>query len=68
MITGSKLDMAFYKETCPWTLNGERVTIVDDNEHLGLIVSGMDEEQKNVDENIQKCRNSLFALLGPAYS
>ena len=68
VITGSKLDMAFYKETCPWTLNGERVTIVDDNEHLGLIVSGMDEEQKNVDENIQKCRNSLFALLGPAYS
>ena len=28
----------------------------------------MDEEQKNVDENIEKCRKSLFSLLGPAYA
>ena len=42
--------------------------MVDNNEHLGLIVSGADEEQKNVDENITKCRNSLLALLGPAFA
>ena len=27
-----------------------------------------DEEQKNIDENISKCRNSLYALLGPAFA
>ena len=41
---------------------------MDTNEHLGLVVAGSEEEQKNVDENIIKCRNSLFALLGPAFS
>ena len=68
VVAGSKVDMEFYKETTPWTLDGERVKVVDSNEHLGLIVAGSDEEQKNVDENIIKCRNSLFALLGPAFS
>ena len=67
VVTGSKLDMAFYKETKPWTLNGERIRVVDSNEHLGLVVSGLDEEQKNIDANLVKCRNSLFAMLGPAF-
>ena len=62
------MDMAFYKETSPWTLNGEGVRVVDKNEHLGLIVSGNDEEKKNIDENISKCRSSLFSMLGPAYA
>ena len=65
VISGSKLDMAYYKDTRPWTLNGERVRVVDTNEHLGLVVSGLDEEQKNVDANLVKCRNSLFAMLDP---
>ena len=60
--------MSFYKDTTPWTLNGEVVRVVDTNEHLCLQVSGGDEEQLNIDENIVRCRNSLFALLGPAYS
>ena len=60
--------MAYYKETSPWTLCGERVRVVDKNEHLGMIVSGSDEEEKNIDENISKCRSSLFSLLGPAYA
>ena len=60
--------MFFDKETKPWTLNGETIRVVDNNEHLGLIVSGMEEERKNIDENIIKCRNSLFALLGPVYA
>ena len=42
--------------------------MVDRNEHLGLIVAGLDEEQKNIDANISKCRASLFALLGPAFA
>ena len=68
VVTGSKQDMSFYKDTTPWTLDGEVIKVVDSNEHLGLVVSGSDEEQSNVDENIIKCRTSLFALLGPAYS
>ena len=68
VVTGSKQDMAFYKDTTPWRLNGEVVKVVDTNDHLGLVVAGIDEEQKNVDQNIINCRNSLFALLGPAFS
>ena len=33
--------MAFYKETKSWTLNGERIRVVDSNEHLGLVSLGL---------------------------
>jgi hypothetical protein len=52
-VTGSKIDMQYFQDISPWTLNGETVSVVDNNEHLGLIVSGLNEEQKNVDSNIQ---------------
>ena len=68
VVTGSKHDMNYYKEIKPWKLNGEQVDVVEDNDHLGLVVSGISEEQKNIDQNISQCRNSLFALLGPALS
>ena len=68
VVTGSKIDMQYYKDTKPWHLNGVTIPVVENNEHLGILVSGTAEEEKNVDENIQKCRNSLFALLGPVYS
>ena len=68
VVTGSKHDMAYYKEMSPWTLNGKKISVVDENEHLGLVVSGLNEEQKKVDKNIVKCRNSLFALLGQAFA
>ena len=68
VVTGSKVDMAYFKDIAPWTLNGEKISVVDSNEHLGLVVAGCDEEQRNVDQNIVKCRNSIFALLGPAFS
>ena len=67
-ITGSKADMQFYKDTHMWVLNGETIDVTEDNEHLGLIVSGQAEESKNVDANIQQCRSSLFALLGAAFA
>ena len=68
VVTGSQTDMKFYTETGPWHLNGEKIPVVDNNVHLGLLVSGQNEEQKNADQNIQQCRKSLFSLLGPAYS
>jgi hypothetical protein len=68
VVTGSKHDMNFYQETKPWTLNGVRIPVVEENDHLGLVVSGWDEEQKNLDQNITKCRKSLFALLGSSFA
>ena len=68
VVTGSRHDMDYFSAVRPWTLNGERINVVTNNEHLGLIVSGLDEELKNVDQNITQCRNSLFSLLGPALS
>ena len=68
VVTGSKLDMAFYKDTTPWTLNGDKINVVDANEHLGLIVAGDNEEIRNIDENISKCRSSLYSLLGQGFA
>ena len=36
----------------------------EDNEHLGLVVSGIDEEVKNADQNIQSARDAIFSFLG----
>ena len=44
------------------------VSVREDNDHLGLIISGIREEEKNVDLKIQKARGALFKLLGPAFS
>ena len=62
-VTGSKIDMQYYKDIKMRKLYGEQIDVTEDNEHLGLIVSGQDEEAKHVDENITQCRSSLFAIL-----
>ena len=67
-ITGSPKDMDYYKDISIWSLHGDPLRVEDDNDHLGLIVSGKKEEQKNVDKNIDSARRSLFSLLGNIYS
>ena len=67
-ITGSRIDMSYYKDINMWSLDGAPLTVADDNEHLGLIVSGLDEEIKNVDKNIDSTRKQLFNLLGNIFS
>ena len=67
-ITGSKLDMKYYEDTSFWSLYGEKLDVTADNEHLGLIVSGVDEEIKNVDKNVTAARNSIFGFLGNIFS
>jgi hypothetical protein len=67
-ITGSKIDMQYFEDIQMWKLYNETITVTEDNEHLGLIVSGQDEEVKNIDEKIKRCRSSLFFLLGFAFS
>ena len=48
-VVGSKQDMDYYKDIQPWNMDNQQVSVKDDNEHLGLIVSGPKEEDKNVD-------------------
>ena len=67
-ITGSKHDMQYYKEINIWSLYDEKLTVSEDNDHLGLIVSGLNEELKNVDKNIKAARDSLFSYLGNIFS
>ena len=67
-VTGSKLDMQYYKDIKMWSLYGDTIDVTEDNDHLGLIVSGQDEETKNVDANTQQCRSSLFSMLGSAFA
>ena len=68
VVTGSKIDMDYYGDISPWTLDSQPITVTEDNEHLGLVVSGINEEEKNVDSNTVQCRKSVFGLLGPAFA
>ena len=45
-----------------------KVTVRVDNEQFGQIISGLEQEQKNIDLRIQKGRNNIVGLLGPAFS
>ena len=42
-VTGSKQDMAYYEDINLWKLDGNALPVTEDNEDLGLIVSGTDE-------------------------
>ena len=66
-VVGCEQDMQYYKDVSPWKLNGDQIKVTVDNEHLGQIVSGKDQEQKNVDLKLSKARGALFSLLGPAF-
>ena len=58
--------MQYYQQISRFALNGDAIDVTEDNEHLGIIVSGEAEEQKDVDIILQLCRASMFTLLtGP---
>ena len=65
---GSNLDMEFYRDTTPWKMAGDTIKVVEDNEHLGQVVSGERQEAKNIDERIKKGRGYLFSMLGRAFA
>ena len=67
-VVGSEIDMNYYSDTAPWQLDNQKVKVTEDNDHLGQIVSGLRQEEKNVDLRISKGRNNIFGLLGPAFS
>jgi hypothetical protein len=49
-------------------MNDEVVKVVEDNEHLGQVVSGRNQEENNVDLRITKGRKCLFGLLGVGFA
>ena len=67
-ITGSKQDMSYCQDIPIWSLDGKKLAVTVDNDHLVLIVSGIDEELKNVDKCIDSARKILFNLLGNVFS
>ena len=67
-VSGPEIDIQYYSDTKPWSMDGQPIDVVENNDHLGQIVSGCKQEEKNIDLRIKKSQNSLFALLGPAFS
>ena len=67
-VTGSKHDIQYYRDVSFWSLYGDKIEVSENNDHLGMIVSGIDEEQKNVDKNIGAARNAIFSFLGNIFS
>ena len=67
-VVGSEIDSIYFYEVTPWVMDGETVQVVENNEHLGQIVSGTNQEEKNVDLKISKGRKNLFGLLGAGFS
>ena len=61
-VTGSKIDMDFYRDINLWTLYGHTLNVTEDNDHLGLIVSGVDEVSKNVEKSVRSARGMLFLI------
>ena len=49
-------------------MGGDVVKVVENNDHLGQIVSGLNQEIKNVDGSLTKGRKSLYGLLGPGFA
>ena len=49
VVTDSKQDMAYYQDVETWVLDKKKIAVTNENEHLGLIVSGLNEEDKNMD-------------------
>ena len=40
-IVGSEVDMSYYRDTTPWHMDGQKVQVTENNDHLGQIVSGI---------------------------
>ena len=51
-MSGSDIDRKFYSDTIPWSMGGVPIEVVEDNDHLGQIVSGVNQVIKNIDNRI----------------
>ena len=72
-VVGSEIDRKYFHDVKPWTMDNSTVLVVEDNEHLGQVVSGKNKEQKNVDLKkeerpctaywVQHSLSSVFSVL-----
>ena len=53
-IIGSEVDNSYFSDISPWIMDNETVEIVENNEHLGQIVSNVKQTIKNVDRRTEK--------------
>ena len=67
-VVGSEVDENYFHDVKPWTMDNQVVQVVEDNEHLGQVVSGKNQELKNIDLRLMKTRKSLFSFLGAGFS
>ena len=67
-VVGSGVDVEYFQDVRPWTMDGKEVQVVEDNEHLGLVVSNINQAQKNVDMKVQKGRSNIYSLLGSGFA
>ena len=63
-VVGSEIDCTYFKDISPWKMNNETVKVVENNDHLGQVVSGQNQEENNIDLRVVKSRTCLFGLLG----
>lgn len=68
VISGPPIDQKYYQDTKPWKICNGKIQVVDQNEHLGQVISGDRQESKNVDLRITMGKKALFSLLGPAFA
>ena len=67
-VVGSEIDQKYFSDVKPWNMDNDVVQVVEDNEHLGQIVSGRNQEDKNIDLRLEKGRKNLYSLLGSGFS
>jgi hypothetical protein len=67
-VVGSEIDRKYFHDVQPWKMDEIVVKVVEDNEHLGQVVSGKNQEMKNIDLKMEKGRKSLYSLLGAGFS
>ena len=63
-----KMTLKILKDILFKKLKINKANVVENNEHLGQIVSGVSQEEKNVDLRVSKVRKNLFGLLGAGFS
>ena len=60
--------MKYFEDVTPCRKNNKTVKLSENNEHLGQVVNGRRQGEKNVDLRLQKGRKSLFGLLGAGFA
>ena len=68
IVSGPDVDQRYYADTKPWVMDSQTVSVVEDNDHLGQIISGQRQLEKNIDNRLKKGRSSLYSLLGSGFT